>query len=140
MVISKLINEKSKMTLVNFKNLPRYLETASGNIVLFVTSILLIVWALQGTIVLRNLLIIVGSLFSIIFLLKNRTLFISRSSIPIYIFSTIFLWVIVHFLFLVKNYSVQLHELTSLWIRVLGGGIIGVTIGIHLQRIKPKAS
>ena len=126
------------MTKLNFKNLLRYLEKYSSVAIYFFGSILLAIWAFQGTIALRNLLIIFGCLFSIIFLLKHKTLLISRSAIPLYIFSTIFLWVLLHFLFLVNDYSIQLKELTSLWARVLGVVIIGVAMGIYLQQIKNK--
>jgi hypothetical protein len=106
---------------LNFNSPFKYLKNHSGSIVIFIASILVGVWALQGTIALRNLLITAGSLFGLFFLLRNRTLLITRSAIPIIIFFTIFLWVTFHFIFLVNDYSIQLHELTSLWARVLGG-------------------
>jgi hypothetical protein len=125
---------------INHKNLFRYLGIIFENGAFFLSSILLIVWALPGTIALRNLLIAAGFFCGIFLLLKNRTFLISRSAIPIYIFSTIFLWVLFHFLFIVNDYSVQLKELTSLWVRVLGVAIIGIAMGIYLQQIKNKAS
>jgi len=125
---------------MDFKNVLKYLEKYSGNAVYFSGSILLAIWALQGTIAIRNLLITLGCLVSIFFLLKNKTVLISRSAIPLGILFTIFLWVALHFLFLVNDYSVQLKELTSLWARVLGGAIIGVALGIYLQQINKKTS
>ena len=105
-----------------------------GVMCFYLTISLIVIWTIPGTIALRNFLILAGFVCGIFYLIKNRIVLISKSVIPLGIFYIIFVWVLVHFFLFSSNYQVQLHELTSLWMRVLGVIIIGTSMGIYLQR------
>lgn len=105
-----------------------------GKMCFYLTISLIVIWTIPGTIALRNFLIFSGFLCGIAYLIKNRLLLISKSVVPLGVFYVIFVWVLIHFFLYSSNHQVQLNELTSLWIRVLGVVIIGTSMGIYLQR------
>ena len=119
-----------------FKNLLSYIYGHLGEISFYITIALMVLWALPGTIAIRHSLIGLGFLFSALFLFKNRSLLFSTSAIPIFTFLTLFFWVIAHYLWVGTDLQVQLKELTSLWLRVLGGVSMAMATGIYLQRVR----
>lgn len=105
-----------------------------------ISSILLGIWSLRGTIALRNTLIVFGMLMGIIFIMRSgrhlRLLFASRPFIssPIFLFSTIFLWVLIHYFVVSGESPMQLIELKSTWLRSILVAIFGFATGLALVK------
>jgi hypothetical protein len=99
---------------------------------------LVVLWALPGTIAIRHFLIGLGFLFSCFFLVQNRLLLFSRSAIPLFIFLALFIWVISHYLWIGTDSLVQLKELKSIWLRVLGSTAMAIATGIYLQQVRHR--
>ena len=115
-----------------------YIYGHLGEISFYLTVVLMVLWALPGTIAIRHSLMGLGFLFSTLFLFKNRSLLYSTSAIPVFIFLALFFWVIAHYLWIGADSQVQLKELTSLWLRVLGGVLMAMATGIFLQRVRQQ--
>jgi hypothetical protein len=117
-----------------------------GIAVIALTSILLGIWATVGTIALRNFLLVLGTILSIIYLTQwFRAQPISffhnqfRSSnflylIPSTLIVAMFIWVIVHYVFFSQFPQKQWDELTSTWLRSLMASIIGYACALALCR------
>jgi hypothetical protein len=116
------------------KNILSNIDSHLGEISFYLTVALMLIWALPGTIAIRHSLLLLGFLFSGLYLIKNRTRMLSISSLPLFIFLILFFWVIAHYLWIGTDSQVQLKELTSLWLRVLGGITMAIATGIFLQR------
>lgn len=108
--------------------------------ILFLVSILLSIWLMRDTIALRNILLVTCSLLSIFYLCKNfKELFVYRK-IPIknwlsLIFLVLlFVWVVIHLIFLSHEPVKQLQELTSTWLRSLLAIFLGFTAGLIVSR------
>lgn len=101
-------------------------------------SVLLGIWAVKDTIALRNILLVLGSLSSILFLYQyfrmGSAKAIGVNWLPILCISAALLWVVFHYCFLSIVPNVQLHELTSIWLRSALASILGLATGIALTR------
>jgi hypothetical protein len=109
-----------------------------GLTLILISSVLLGIWAVKDTIALRNILLVLGALGSLLFLYKNfRTEAIYSAGINWLPMACIFfalLWVILHyFLFSITPES-QLRELKSIWLRSSLAAILGLATGIALIR------
>jgi len=127
------IYQKSRL-----KNLYSYIESHLGEISFYLTLTLVVLWALPGTIAIRHFLIGLGFLFSCFFLVQNWLLLFSRSAIPLFIFLALFIWVISHYLWIGTDSQVQLKELKSIWLRVLGSAGMAIAMGIYLQQVRHR--
>lgn len=106
---------------------------------LILTSILLGVWAVKGTIALRNILLVVGTLLS----LYNITLELNQGVlykqltiwklIPFVSLALLFIWVTAHFYFFSLEPINQFKELKSTWLRGLMASTIGLGAGLALR-------
>jgi len=122
-----------------FKAVFGYLNNRLGEILYCFTVALLALWAIPGTIAIRHFLLLFGFIFSCLFLLKNWNLVKVKSAFPIYIFLTLFIWVIAHYLWIGVDQIVQFKELKSLWIRVFAAVTMAIACGIFIQQSqKPK--
>jgi hypothetical protein len=65
---------------------------------------------------------------------KQTYLDMYGSTVVMFIFLTLFFWVIAHYLWIGTDSQVQLQELASLWLRVLGGVTMAIATGIFLQK------
>ena len=98
-----------------------------GLLLIFISSILLGIWAVRDTIALRNILLVVGAILGILYLvlqLRNQDLRESltiSNSLPLIMLSLMFFWVIAHYLFLSRYPQQQFAELTSTWLRAFLG-------------------
>jgi len=116
-----------------------YIGSHLGEISYYLTANLIVVWALPGSIAIRNFLLGFGFLFGILFLFKNRRLLKIKSTLPIYIFLTLFVWVLAHCLWIGTDSKVQFHELRSLWVRVFAAATMAIACGVFIQQTeKPK--
>jgi hypothetical protein len=108
-------------------------------ILIILSGILLGIWAVKGTIALRNILLVLGSLFSIYYIIleigdkKSKYDLSFWKLLPLILIACSFLWVVVHyFLFAIDPVS-QLDELRSTWLRALLASIVGLGTGLALR-------
>lgn len=108
-----------------------------------ISTVLLGIWAVKNTIALRNGLLIMGSILSMIFiyrenkdshLIKNISF---KDLFPLLLLAFFILWVIGHFLFLSRYPDIQYKELTSTWLRSLLSAILGIGVGLVVRK-NPK--
>jgi hypothetical protein len=121
----------------NFK-----LHDIVGLTLILISSILLGIWAVKGTIALRNILLGVGTPLSIFYCYQyfkfNQQKIPFKNFIPIILIGLMFCWVIFHYLFLSRFPEIQFHELRSTWLRTLLATIVGFGTGLALLR-RPNA-
>jgi hypothetical protein len=105
-------------------------------ILIFLGTILLGIWAVQGTIALRNILLILGALVSLAYCYRRFALFsqkiLFKSLIPIVLLGLMFCWVFFHYSLLTRFPDIQLSELSSTWLRALLAAIMGFGIGMAI--------
>lgn len=106
------------------------------------SSVLLGIWAIKGTIALRNSLLGLETILSIMFCYrffkKSNQKISLKHWIPIIMLGLIFGWVIMHYLFLSRHQDIQLHELKSTWFRAFLASIVGFGTGLAALK-SPKA-
>jgi len=120
--------------------------TASGDVLgyflIFLSSVLVGIWAVKGTIALRNILLGVETVIAIIYctrFFKTNTQKIPlKYWTPLILLGLMFCWVIFHYLFLVRFSEQQFHELTSTWFRSGLAVIVAIGTGLALQK-RPNA-
>jgi len=109
-----------------------------GLALILMSSVLLGIWAVKDTIALRNILLALGTLCSIVFLYKyfkvGDAKKIGANWLPVVCIFTALLWVVFHYLFLSISPDAQLHELTSIWFRSFLASIFGMATGIALTK------
>jgi hypothetical protein len=102
------------------------------------SSILLGVWAVKSTIELRNILLFSGALYSIIYCIcyfKNNPRVIPlKHWTPLFLLGLLLCWVVFHYVFLARFPEIQLHELTSTWLRSFMAMIMGFGAGLAITR------
>jgi hypothetical protein len=103
-------------------------------ILLVLASLLMAIWAVQHTIALRNVLIFLGFLFSILYLKRNiKPLKDSIKSwtqyIPALIVLLIFIWLFIHLFFFSLDFERGYREFRSTWVRIFSVTIFGFCIG-----------
>ncbi len=107
---------------------------------LILSSILLGIWAVKGTIALRNILLVSGTLLSIYYIvqewrygaLKEQCTF--WKTLPILLIGLAFVWVIAHYFFFSIDPVQQFQELGSTWLRAFMAFIVGLATGLALRR------
>lgn len=106
---------------------------------IILSSILLGIWAAKGTIALRNILLVSGTLLSMYYitqewrygdLKKDYTIW---KALPIILVVLTFVWIITHFLFFSLDPVKQFQELESTWFRAFMASIIGMATGLALR-------
>jgi hypothetical protein len=106
------------------------------------SSILLGIWAVKGTIALRNILLGVETLLSFFYCLRcfkfNKEKISLKNWTPLILLGLMFCWVIFHYFFLSRFPEQQFHELTSTWLRSGLAVIVAIGTGLALQK-RPNA-
>jgi len=106
------------------------------------SSILLGIWAVKGTIALRNVLLSVETLLSFFYCLNffrfNKEKIPFRNWLPLILLGLMFCWVIFHYFFLSRFPDQQFHELTSTWLRSGLAIVVGIGTGLAFQK-RPNA-
>ncbi len=103
------------------------------------SGILLGIWAVKGTIALRNILLVSGTLFSIYYITQEwRYGYVKKDYtiwkvLPIIMLALTFVWVIFHYLFFSLDPVKQFEELNSTWLRAWMASIIGLATGLALR-------
>ncbi len=106
---------------------------------ILLSSILLGIWAVKGTIALRNILLVTGTLLSIYFMTlefrygKLKADLSFWKLLPLVLIACTFLWVIIHYLIFSVDSITQLDELRSTWLRALLAYIVGLGAGLALR-------
>jgi len=113
-----------------------------GYCLIILSSVLLGIWAVKGTIALRNSLLgietILSTIYCIRFFKANKQKIPLKNWTPFILLGLMFLWVIFHYFFLSRFPEQQLHELKSTWFRSGLATIVGVGTGLALLR-RPNA-
>ena len=108
-------------------------------ILVIFSSALLGIWAVKGTIALRNILLVSGTLFSIYYLFegwrhgKLKECYSIWRMLPIALVVLTFVWVVAHFLFFSLDPAKQFQELKSTWLRAFMASIVGLATGLALR-------
>jgi hypothetical protein len=97
---------------------------------------LLIIWVLPNTIALRNVLLITGAISGFTVIIQSH-FFAQRSwqeMAPLYLFSLLFVWALIHFFFFSLNPALSFSELKGVWFRSFMGAITAIGLSIVLRR------
>ncbi|MBU3555993.1 hypothetical protein [Polynucleobacter sp. UB-Piko-W3] len=111
-----------------------------GNGLIFLNVILLAIWAIKDTIALRNIVLVLGAIISIIYIIhdwrfgKLKKQLHSINVLPIICVITIFAWVLIHFFCFSQDPANQFQELKSTWLRALLGSILAWGTGLAILR------
>jgi hypothetical protein len=131
--------------LAGFKN------DKKGLSLILISSVLLGIWATMNTIALRNILLVLGTIISILYWIDSAKAYKGQVSkekdqrlgwldwMPFILIALMFVWVVMHYLFFSREPQRQWDELTSTWLRSLLAAIIGSATGLALQRHKQYA-
>lgn len=108
-------------------------------LLIFVSSILLGIWAIKNTIALRNLLLGIGFIVGIFYVYNayRKEVFKDiqfKNWLPILLMFLMFLWVVIHYVLLSRYPEVQFQELRSTWLRSLLAMVVGLSAGLALQK------
>ena len=102
-------------------------------------SILYAIWALPGTILVRNVCLIIGALVAIPQIYFYRQKFFSRDAIGVWLLVLLFIWVIVHLIFFSQNYFLQFEEFKSIWKRSMLGAIFAIGFSLSIVHAHQNA-
>lgn len=109
-----------------------------GWVLIVASSILLGIWAVTGTIALRNFLLGFGTLVSLVYCARffkgNPIRIPLKNWIPFIFLGLLFFWVIFHYLFLSKFPDIQRHELISTWLRSGLAAILALGTGLAIGK------
>ena len=107
-----------------------------GLALILISSVLLGIWAVKDTIALRNILLVSGTIVSIIFLyqyLKSVSVkAIGSNWLPVICIFVSLIWVVLHYCYFSIQPEVQLKELQSIWLRSALASVLGIATGIAL--------
>jgi hypothetical protein len=119
---------------ISNRSLIKWLEWS----IVFISSVLLTIWAMQHTVALRNILLSLGCLISLIYIFTNKEIEIRKipiqNLIPFFLIGALFVWVLTHYFFFSQDEVVQFKELRSIWLRSFLGVILGCTTGLIIAR------
>jgi len=118
-------------------NFTKYSFLASS--ILLISCLLVGIWAVDNTIALRNVLLVLGAMLSIFYwvnylkcrAIRNRLTI--QNLLPLCLVILMIFWVIFHYLFLSRYPTQQLNELTSVWTRTAMGVLLGSATGLILR-------
>ncbi|WP_068320564.1 hypothetical protein [Polynucleobacter yangtzensis] len=125
-------------TLVDTQSSPtnQRLLSRLGLALILISSVLLGIWAVKDTIALRNILLVSGTIVSIIFLyqyLKSVSVrAIGTYWLPVICIFISLIWVVLHYCYFSIQPEVQLKELQSIWLRSALASVLGIATGIAL--------
>jgi len=114
-----------------------------GFSLIFISSVLLGIWATKDTIALRNILLVLGALLSLIYItLEFRLHHLAsqltlKTSAPLILIGLMFSWVVFHYFFLSRYPEQQFDELKSTWLRSFLAVILALGTGLAIGR-KPN--
>ena len=114
-------------------------------ILIGLSSLLLGIWALKGTIALRNVLLGMESVISLYCIFQfykiirtNRQKIAWKNYLPLVLLGLMFSWVVIHFLFFTRYPETQFSELVSTWFRAILAAIVGAGTGLSILVVSRK--
>lgn len=125
-------------TLVDTQSSPtnQRLLSRLGLALILISSVLLGIWAVKDTIALRNILLVSGTILSIIFLYQYwksvSVKAIGSNWLPVICIFVSLIWVVLHYCYFSIQPEVQLKELQSIWFRSALASVLGIATGIAL--------
>lgn len=126
----------------SFNNSAEQSKDWLGLLLIIISSVLVGIWAVKGTIALRNILLAVGSVSSIMycyhFFKFNTQKIPLRHWALLILVGLIFCWVLIHYFMYSVHPDQQWKELKSTWLRVVLGAI--TAFGTSLSLLKNKYS
>lgn len=121
------------------------LFTVLESILIGTSTVLMAIWAMQNTIALRNILLVVGALCAVIYWYQSyRAGFFSRDKlpwfywVPLTLVGCLFIWVLIQNVLLSTDKDMQWHELTSTWLRALLALLLSSATALAIGQ-RPKA-
>ena len=111
-----------------------------GGGLIFLNVILLAIWAIKDTIALRNIVLVLGAVASIIYIANDwrfgslKRQLKSVHSLPLIFAGLIFTWVLLHFFCFSQDFISQFQELKSTWLRVVLASIFAWGTGLAILR------
>jgi hypothetical protein len=111
-----------------------------GNGLIFLNVILLAIWAVKDTIALRNIVLVLGAIVSILYIVNDwrygnlKKQLNSIHALPFIFAGLIFAWVLIHFFWFSQDPVSQFQELKSTWLRALLGSILAWGTGLVILR------
>ena len=108
-------------------------------LLVILSSILLGIWAVKGTIALRNVLLVSGTLLSFYYIVQEwrygdlKEQCTIWKALPFLLLALTFVWVIAHYFFFSLDPTKQFQELKSTWLRALMASIVGFATGLALR-------
>jgi hypothetical protein len=116
-----------------------------GLFLVLLSSILLGIWAVKGTIALRNILLVCGTLTSLYYIAqvwryeKLKEQCTIWKVLPFFLIGSVFIWVLMHYFLFSIDPVKQFNELRSTWLRAFLAAIVGLGTGLalrnHLSRL-----
>jgi hypothetical protein len=106
----------------------------------FISSVLLGIWATRDTIALRNILLVLGSVLSLIYIMLEFRLhhlasqLTWKNCLPLTLIGLIFAWVVFHYFFLSRYPELQFDELRSTWLRSILAVVLALGTGLAISR------
>lgn len=97
---------------------------------------LLSIWVVPNTIALRHVFLVVGFL-SGIGLIRYHWLSLKTvgvKALPLFCIFSLFVWVLIHYLFFSLNPELELSEIKGVWMRSMLGAVAAVGLGIAIVR------
>lgn len=111
-----------------------------GNGLIFLNVVLLAIWAIKDTIALRNIVLVLGAIASMIYITNDwrygslKKQLCSIHALPLIFTCLMFSWVLIHFFCFSQDPISQLQELKSTWFRVLLSSILAWGTGLVILR------
>ena len=93
------------------------------------------IWIQPHTIVLRHILLTIGTGLGVYVIHKNYKLFKTWSALPIYLVGLLLVWVTFHLFFLSHQYALQLEEYQTIWKRIAWGAPFAIGLGIAMRQV-----
>lgn len=104
------------------------------SILIVCSALLLAIWPLPGTIVLRHILLVAGFLSAIEMMRAQKCLPNRFEFWPVWLIFGFFAWILFHLLFLSSNFSEQIGEFTGLWLRAFMASIMAYGLGLTVSQ------
>jgi hypothetical protein len=107
--------------------------TWSKYLVLVCSAGLLAIWALPGTIALRQVFLGLGFITSLYVLKEYLPHLRSNISWSLWALILLYCWLLIHLVFFSHEFAAQLKELRSVWARCLLASFLGLALGLLLS-------
>lgn len=104
-----------------------------ANVLLIACALLIAIWPLPETMVVRNLILLTGLVSSVMVIYQVQEVFTSKLAWPIWILLTFFGWIVFHLLFLSRNFEEQFYDLWGDWLRSFVAACMGAALGAVLN-------